>query len=318
MAAPWNRRVLGLVHTLMPPHQKPSSRPLLFLAGALLGLLAIQASVPARAGDEQAVSELVSREGSGLDSVGAPVGEPLDTSVLGMEQALGTVAGAYPPPRAAKLYATDGFASWLQDLELEPPSVPVRTYDGRVVPGDFHVVKLPLVSGNLQQCADTAIRLRAEWLKLNDEPVVFHATSGDRMPWSRYRDGEKAYEQGNRLAWRSSTPQSWDQYLSAVFMWAGTRSLAYDTVAADFPRGGDLLVLPGSPGHAVIILGVAHGAEGVFILVGQGYMPAQSFHIVRGPHQGWWKWDDGATIGPWDFPVSSLRRWMELSDSTGR
>ena len=260
----------------------------MFLAGALLGLLVVQAAPDVRAGDG--------------DDQAPPV-------VQADDGPSGTVIGGYPPPADAALDATDGFGAWLQALQLEDPSVPVTTHSGRVVRGDFHVVRLPLVSGDLQQCADTAIRLRAEWLREQNQEVMFHATSGDAMPWSRYRDGEKAYEQNNRLAWRSSDPQSWDQYLSAVFMWAGTRSLAYDTRPDDKPSAGDLLVLPGSPGHAVILLGVAHGSEGSFVLAGQGYMPAQSFHIVRGPHRGWHRWDDGARIGPWDFPADSLRSW---------
>jgi hypothetical protein len=303
----WNRSRRCRVHRSMtPPLQRPATRPLLFLAGALLGLLAIQAAPEVRAGDPTA-SEVFGSKGLGVDRE-----EPQpDTPVLGSYELSGTVLGAYPPPRGATVYGSEGFGAWLQALELEPPSVPVRTHDGRVVSGDFHVVKLPLVRGDLQQCADTAIRLRAEWLREQGKPISFHATSGDPMPWSRYRDGEKAYEDDSRLAWRSAEPQSWDQYLSAVFMWAGTLSLHLDTRADDFPTAGDILVLPGSPGHAVIILAVAHAHGDYFILVGQGYMPAQSFHIVRGPHQGWHAWDpeDGARIGPWDFPASSLRAW---------
>lgn len=289
------------------PLQRPATRPLLFLAGALLGLLALPGA-PEVSADEPVPRAIV---GGGLSGPSSAVEPPEDTTVLGHYPLGDTVIGAYPPPRGATLYGSQGFGAWLQALELEPPSEPVRTHSGRVVPGDFHVVKLPLVSGDLQQCADTAIRLRAEWLREQGEPISFHATSGDPMPWSRYEGGERAFEVDNRLDWGPAPPQSWDQYLSAVFMWAGTRSLRFDTREDDFPSAGDLLVLPGSPGHAVIILAVAHAQGSTYLLVGQGYMPAQSFHIVRGPHQGWHSWDpeDGARIGPWDFPASSLRAW---------
>ncbi len=287
----------------------PASRPLLFLAGALLGLATLGA-LPEVSADEPVPRAIV---GGGFPQDTPAEGPPSDTTVLGHYELGSTVIGAYPPPRGAEAYPTQGFGAWLQNMELEPPSVPVTTYDGREVPGDFHVVKLPLVSGNLQQCADTAIRLRAEWLREQGRDISFHATSGDAMPWSRYRDGEKAYEQNGALAWRDAPPQSWDQYLSAVFMWAGTRSLRYDTVEDDFPSAGDVLVLPGSPGHAVIVMAVAHAPGQHYILVGQGFMPAQRFHIVRGPHRGWWEWDpeDGARIGPWDFSAGSLRAWGE-------
>jgi hypothetical protein len=311
MAARWNRMGLGLVPSFMSsPSHRSASRPLLFLAGALLGLLAIPSSFEVQA-DEPVPRAIV---GGGLTGPDGPVEAPEpDVTVLGIYPYDGTVIGAYKPPEPATLVPTGGFGAWLQALELEPPSVPVRTHDGREVPGDFHVVKLPLVRGDLQQCADTAIRLRAEWLREQgrEDEILFHATSGDPMPWSRYRDGERAREQGNRLVWEASSPASWDRYLQAVFMWAGTRSLAFDSEPAEHPMAGDLLVLPGSPGHAVIILAVSRAAGASYLLVGQGYMPAQSFHIVRGPHAGWWRWDteQGAEIGPWDFPADSLRRW---------
>jgi hypothetical protein len=297
-----------LVQLFMPLRDLPASRPLLFLAGALLGLFVAQQAPVARAGD--GLAGTLGSKGLAGERADEPGPEP-DRTVLGHYELSSTVIGAYPPPQGTTLYRAEGFGAWLQALELAPPSEPVRTYDGRVVPGDFHVVKLPLVSGNLQQCADTAIRLRAEWLREQgrEDEILFHATSGDAMPWSRYRGGEKAYEQDNRLSWRRVEPQSWDQYLQAVFMWAGTMSLSYDTVQDDFPSAGDVLVLPGAPGHAVIIMAVANRSGEIFVLAGQGFMPAQSFHLVRGPHAGWWRWDDGAQIGPWTFPASSLRSW---------
>jgi hypothetical protein len=291
MGRGWNRYGRGFVRRFMTPPKHPSvSRPLLFLAGALLGLLAVP-NTPLVQADETLA----------------------DVDVLGIYPYESTVIGSYKPPGPATLVPARGFGAWLQALELAPPSEPVRTHDGQVVPGDFHVVRLPLVRGDLQQCADTAIRLRAEWLREQgrEDEILFHATSGDPMPWSRYKAGERAYEQGNRLAWKSGSPASWDRYLQAVFMWAGTRSLAFDTTRVEHPVAGDILVLPGSPGHAVIILGIARAPGSTYLLVGQGYMPAQSFHIVRGPHAGWWRWDpdEGAAIGPWDFPADSLRRW---------
>ena len=216
---------------------------------------------------------------------------------------------AYPAPAGAQRVEVDAFGAWLRALRLADPAVPVRTWQGREVPGDFHVVILPLVPGDLQQCADSALRLRAEWLREAGQPVLFHATSGDPMPWERYRAGERAYDAGGRLAWRAGEPASWEQYLAALFTWAGTRSLARDTVAAAEPRPGEVLVLPGSPGHAVVLLDLAERGPERFVLVGQGYMPAQDFHLVRGPVAGWFRWELPLQVGPWTFPADSLRAW---------
>jgi hypothetical protein len=220
-----------------------------------------------------------------------------------------TVASAFPVPEGAVRVPTDEFGAWLLDRPVRGPDVPVLTHDGREVGHRARVVDLPVVPGDLQQCADSAIRLRAEWQREQGQEPVFHATSGDPIPWARWAAGERPYEKDNRLAWRSGGPKDWDGYLSAVFMWAGTRSLAYDTVAAESPRGGDLLVAPGSPGHAIVLLDVVQKGEVTLVLVGEGYMPAQDFHVELGPIDGWWAWDAGVTLPHWDLPAEGLRRW---------
>ena len=49
-------------------------------------------------------------------------------------------------------------------------------------------------------------------------------------------------------------------------------------------RPGDVLIQGGYPGHAVIVLDVAEGAGGKqWILLGQSYMPAQQFHVLKNP-----------------------------------
>ncbi|MFT5460293.1 MAG: hypothetical protein ACI9K2_006810 [Myxococcota bacterium] len=221
-----------------------------------------------------------------------------------------TVRTTFPPPYGARRVEGDGFASYLGALRVLPPDTPVRTHDGRVVRRDTRVVDLPLVRGDLQQCADSALRLRAEWLLSAGRPVVFHSTSGDAMPWARYAAGERAVDVGGRLEWESGSPASWDTYLRALFMWAGTASLAErDTVPAVTPLPGDVVVEPGFPGHAVILLDVASDDAHTWVLVGQGYMPAQSFHVEPGPDAGWFLWDDRLELSTWPLDTDRLRRW---------
>ena len=222
----------------------------------------------------------------------------------------GTVAETYPPPPGASRVPGDAFATHLAGLPLLDADRPIRTHDGRTVHHHGHVIDLPMVSGDLQQCADSILRVRAEFLRARGEDVLFHATSGDPMPWSRYRDGERARDVGNKLAWSTASPASWDTYLTALFLWAGTASLAaHDTVADDTPHPGDLLVQGGFPGHAVLLLDVATRDDATYVLIAEGFMPAQEFHIELGPHAGWWLWDDGVRLPHWDLPEKYLRTW---------
>jgi hypothetical protein len=219
------------------------------------------------------------------------------------------VAEAYPPPSGAERLPRDGFGEWLANLEVVDPSIPVRTFDGSVVEHNARVVSLPMVPGDLQQCADSAIRLRAEWLKASGGDVAFHATSGDLLPWARWQRGERPVDAGGRIQWRRGTKGGWDEYLAKVFTWAGTRSLALDTTAASEPRAGDLVVVPGSPGHAIVLLDVAKRGGETLVLIGEGYMPAQNFHVEIGPERGWWVFEDVIDLGHVTMPVSGLRRW---------
>jgi hypothetical protein len=223
-----------------------------------------------------------------------------------------TVAEAFPPPEAAERVEASDWALYLQGLELAEAERPVRTYDGRRVHHHARVVELPLVPGDLQQCADALIRLRAEYLLQAGEAVSFQSTSGDAMPWARYRDGETPYLIGDEVRWRPGGTGQWEDYLVKVFRWAGTVSLQEreTELVEGPPLPGDLLVQGGFPGHAVVLLDVAVEGDRTWVLVGESFMPAQDFHVELGPEGGWWLWEGGVDLPSWaPFTAGDLRRW---------
>ena len=229
-----------------------------------------------------------------------------------------SISAAYPPPEGSIRQPSDRYGEWLNSLPLKAKSEPIRTYDGRIVHHNGRPIDMPLVRGDLQQCADSAIRLRATWLRESGAPntsLNFRATSGDPLPWEKYRSGWKPYVKNERIAWKKTDPskQTWDGWLRAVFNWAGTRSLvAYETYRVKEPRTGDMLVEGGSPGHAVVILDIAKKGDRTWFLLGEGFMPAQDFHIEHGPHAGWWEWTSkGIRLPHWHMKANSLRRWNE-------
>ena len=220
-----------------------------------------------------------------------------------------TVALAFAPPAGFTRVDGGQFGVWLQSLKLRDPSIRVRTFAGAEVDHPARVVDMPLAPGDLQQCADSLIRLRADWLKSVGRPITFHATSGDPIPYAKWASGQRPFESGGRLRWKRVAVGTWDEYLAAVFTWAGTRSLLLDTVPADKPQPGDMLLVPGSPGHVVVFLDVATRGDETLVLIGEGYMPAQDFHVELGPNDGWWRLTETIDLGHVAMPAGGLRRW---------
>ena len=117
--------------------------------------------------------------------------------------------------------------------------------------------------------------------------------------WEQYSNGYRAIVTGNDVAFAKTKSeddsyQNFRKYLDAVYNYAGTISLNKETTSIsndDDIKAGDILVTPGSPGHALIIVGKAINAnnESIYLLA-EGYTPAQSIHIIT---------NRGTDINPW-------------------
>ncbi|MCW5834940.1 MAG: hypothetical protein KIS78_21240 [Labilithrix sp.] len=106
-------------------------------------------------------------------------------------------------------------------------------------------------------------------------------------------------------------------WLDDVFSWAGTASLERDGKKVGSTAellAGDFFVMSGTPfGHAVLVLDVARDERGrVALLLGQSYMPAQSFQVLAQGGSPWFIVEPGAAEVEtpfWrPFPMSSLKR----------
>jgi hypothetical protein len=177
----------------------------------------------------------------------------------------------------------------------------------------------------LQQCADTVIRLHAEWLwALGVRAHAYDTASGTRLTFANFLAGERVKARGSRLiaersaAKRDSTRAAFRAYLDEVFAWANTTSLRREgtPIAWGDLAPGDFLVMEGKPwGHAVLILDAARAPDGrVALLMGESAIPAQSFHVIRAdPDHGPWfvvAPNDATIVTPvWEpFPKDALRR----------
>lgn len=218
------------------------------------------------------------------------------------------------------------FAAFLRSLPLLPADAKVVDYRGTPLYQDGHhpniaaVVDLDVGTANLQQCADAIIRLDAEWrYGAGKRDHVYKAASGTAIPYARYVAGERVIAKGKDLTFVAGpggdSHEHFRRYLDDVFGWANTGSLERDAKKVTDLRAGDFFVMSGAPfGHAVIVLDVARDAQGRrALLLGQSYMPAQSFHVLRpSAESAWFVLEKDATelkTPFWAaFPMTSLRR----------
>lgn len=213
-----------------------------------------------------------------------------------------------PPPGFERVANPEGsYASWLRGLPVRTDRTEVLSYSGQVLSRpSAAVLLLDVGDRNLMQCADSVIRLHAEylWSRGRADEAGYRFTSGDLSRWTDWQQGERFVIEGNKVKRvqgkaRSSNHGAYRRWLDLIFTYAGTSSLARDVGAPPLEeqtQAGDFFVDPGFPGHAVIILDIAEDREGQRLaLVAQGFMPAEEVHVLESSH---------ATGGHW-FPLPS-------------
>lgn len=210
------------------------------------------------------------------------------------------------------------FGEWLRKLPLKPGKPPVMLYNGKQKwnqEAHHAVIDMDVGKRDRQQCADAVMRLRGEYLYSTGDfkKIKFNYTHKDTTvkfaDWARGKrpkvvEFKKNGKRRWRIDWIRSKRKGTDyknfrQYMENVFSWAGTYSLARELKkvkdAGDI-QPGDVFIQGGFPGHAILVLDLAVNpktGKKVF-MVGQSYMPAQEFHILKNP--------DNPGLSPW-YPV---------------
>lgn len=243
-----------------------------------------------------------------------------------------TLAKRVSPPSGFQRQAVsaESFAAYLRDLALLPAKSPVLDFRGRTIleatdPRLVAVASLDVSPVDLQQCADSIIRLHAEWRWANQgRNMVYYAASGEAMPYALWAEGKRIREERGHIVWTKSAEPSTDyasfrKYLDRVFTYANTGSISRfgQKVKKTDLLAGDFFVLPGSPGHTVLVLDMAKNAAGqIAILLGQGFMPAQQFHVIADEEgNAWHRPKDGEVAiripFGYEFSWDQLRRFPQ-------
>ncbi|THB71019.1 MAG: hypothetical protein D6B28_08195 [Gammaproteobacteria bacterium] len=234
-----------------------------------------------------------------------------------------------PPEGYTRITLEDtSFGTWLRALPLLQNSNTVHLFNGDKKFNQLaqhSIIDIDVGDKDLQQCADAAIRLRAEFLfsKKDYKSIHFNFTSGDNASWEEWAAGKRPVIKGNKVSWVHKSAQNhsyanFRKYLETVFTYAGSASLSRELETVPNPAKilpGDIFIQGGYPGHAVIVMDVAENSKGerVFLLA-QSYMPAQQVHLLRNPKIWNGPWyhakSSGKLVTPeWIFNFKDLMRF---------
>ena len=185
---------------------------------------------------------------------------------------------------------------FLRTYSLKEHGSPVLLYDGSEKwSQDAHVAvfALPIEERDLQQCADSVMRVYAEYYFRTEQfkKIRFHFTNGFLAEYAKWRDGYRISVEGNNVSWAKSANyddsyETFVKYMRMVFTYAGTLSMEQEStqISVKEARVGDVILKGGSPGHVVMIVDMCENEKGEkAFLLAQGYMPAQEFHVLKNP-----------------------------------
>ena len=111
---------------------------------------------------------------------------------------------------------TDSFAAFMENYALYKDGKKVKLYDKTLKQNqDAHVavLKMKLVEGDLQQCADSIIRLYAEYFYQNKmyDKMNFHLVNGFACEFSKWAEGMRVSFSGSSTTWTQSAAANDDE-----------------------------------------------------------------------------------------------------------
>lgn len=259
---------------------------------------------------------------SETDTTSATNGPIIDTAGMVLQT-------RFNPPKGFQREVVDpgSFAHYLRNLPLKKAGTLVKYYDGGSKSSYVYdaVVDLDIGKKNLHQCADAVMRLKAEylWDSKQYDKIHFNFTNGFRVDYSEWMKGKRMVVKGNKTYWvngaaRANNYTDFWNYMELIFNYAGTLSLDREMKSkpVDQMEIGDVFILGGSPGHAIIVADMVVNpstGEKKFLLA-QSYMPAQETQILKNPidpTSPWYSTDFGDVLNTpeWTFYANQLKGW---------
>lgn len=222
------------------------------------------------------------------------------------------------------------YANYFRNLKLKPHNSQVKMFDGSIKTNHnvyCAVLDQKIGQRDLHQCADAVMRLRADylWQRKEYDKIHFNFTNGFRVDYDKWRQGYRVSFKGNKTSWhkKTSASNSYDsywKYMELIFSYAGSLSLSRElkSVPKEEMKIGDVWILGGTPGHAVMVVDMCENkktGKKKFLLT-QSYMPAQETQILMNPKNDESPWYDldfeGNLVTPeWTFTPNQLMRFKD-------
>jgi hypothetical protein len=217
----------------------------------------------------------------------------------------------------------DSFASFVRSYPLKKEGSKVKLYNGELKANqDAHIAvfKLPIENEDLQQCADSVIRIYAEyfWKTKQYDRISFRLADGFQAVYTKWREGYRIQPGTTGTTWVNSgaayddSYANFKKYIRMVFAYAGTVSMKQESQKTTLKKlqVGDIFIQSGSPGHVVMVADICENAEGKkAFLLAQGYMPAQQFQLLKNPahEDDPWYYEDEVTY-PFQTPEYTFEK----------
>ena len=218
----------------------------------------------------------------------------------GVKGADGTQETAVAPPEGyERIPAAEGsFLQFMREMPVREQGSSILTYDGKAISSAnaAAVYTLSLPDVDLQQCADTVIRLWSEYFYQTGQTdrIAFSYSNGYETSWADWQKGWRyltvpvtGWTFRLKLKGQDDSLQQMHNYLKAVMRYAGTLSLEAESqpIGISEAHAGDIICKGGAPGHVVVIVDEAVNEKGErCFLLAQGLIPSQSAHIIAGVH----------------------------------
>ncbi|MBF4696037.1 DUF4846 domain-containing protein [Fusibacter sp. Q10-2] len=224
-------------------------------------------------------------------------------------------------------YPQESFETYLRHFPLKANGSKVLLYNGDEKGNQsvhLAVFDMNISNRDLQQCADSVMRIYAEYYYANKQydQIKFYFVNGFLCEYQKWQEGYRIQVNGNDVSWTKTkgydeSYETFERYLETVFAYASTLSLDQESTPIDIEnlQVGAVFLKAGSPGHVVMVVDLCENAEGKkAFLLAQGYMPAQEFHVLKNPLSDTDPWYYVETLsypletGSYAFDKGSLKR----------